>query len=727
MLPAQLPRPLPKLQDIVLAPARSVNHTYVGELFEECELTDKLGGESYMTASFFEGASPALRAVAPGDVFKVSATREYVVRTVTTTWRDGYSMVDIYAERSWYELLYAPWGRPPFLAGAPITHVDGLVRDTAWAPGQVTSTTSYGWAPKAEGALGVLAEVASTIGADLHFDPINKLVNLGTFPGYSLPPALVGKDIESVEREVNDSAVIDVAVGYSDDGLVRTTSSSAYNNPAKAPAGLRWGFVELPEGLTQPQAVEALRELRARSASPKTVYTLSGYSLPPLDVLPGDDLPVLNLDGAPLPNVSTTRVVEVVRNLVEPHKSSAVLSSSKTELADLISGEARTSAGIISITQTRTMSNKSGIVSLSGTAQTLTNGLMTTVSPSTLAGWEITQTRATTWSAWVLSLSEYSSMFAGTSVPACIGATSTSRSGAVATVRSQGDVAVETRRAISNVRQVVVGQIGVSKAAALSSEEDAALFGAVGSLRNGFTMHSGTPKPLASVHGELGVLSCGRMSNTASEFTASVWKTVAVMPPQVRPRRTVYGAATVYSDARASHYPVRVRYTTGGAIELMSRLTLARPSDVVLPRLVFQLQSETGTNSGYAPVLVDEYAFASSKRNGTNDDLFTASDNASTPTVYRHGNLVTFAPGTLSRWAPSAWGAGVHIHAGTIARGYRPLENTPKQLFIWEAGSDEPSFGAWWVTTSGDMYVELSHRANDNSGTMYFNPCSWVV
>lgn len=104
--------------------------------------------------------------------------RHYVARGVTTRRSRGEAVVEVYAERNWYDLLYAGQIDAQTWTATAADVMTSVLAGTDWYVGQVDPTAVLGWENDSTTVLGMLKQIAKVYGGDLVFDDKNHFVHL---------------------------------------------------------------------------------------------------------------------------------------------------------------------------------------------------------------------------------------------------------------------------------------------------------------------------------------------------------------------------------------------------------------------------------------------------------------------------------------------------------------------------------------------------------------------
>ncbi len=146
--------------------------------------------------------------------------RRYVARGVTKTSSRTENTVHVYAERLWYDLLYAGTVEPQSWTGTAFDALSTVLADTGWYVGQVDTSAVLGWENDKGTVLAVLKQIAKVYGGDLVFDDQTKFVHLlsqggrdrGTYFTYE-------SGIESAQRREDTTNLVTRLYGRNEDGL----------------------------------------------------------------------------------------------------------------------------------------------------------------------------------------------------------------------------------------------------------------------------------------------------------------------------------------------------------------------------------------------------------------------------------------------------------------------------------------------------------------------------
>uniref|UniRef100_A0AAU6R5Y5 Minor tail protein n=1 Tax=Micrococcus phage Olihed TaxID=3092209 RepID=A0AAU6R5Y5_9CAUD len=185
-----------------------------------CKTLDTASNESTLTftVSLADPKSAVIEAEMP-IVFK---GRHYVARGITKTINraGNRAQIEVYAERNWYDLLYAGQLEAQTWSGTAFDAISSVLADTGWYVGQVDPSQVLGWESDATTVLGFLQQVAKVYGGDLVFDDQTKFVHLldqggrdrGTYFDYHT-------GIKSATRREDTTNLVTRVYGRNADGL----------------------------------------------------------------------------------------------------------------------------------------------------------------------------------------------------------------------------------------------------------------------------------------------------------------------------------------------------------------------------------------------------------------------------------------------------------------------------------------------------------------------------
>lgn len=148
--------------------------------------------------------------------------RHYVARGVTKTIdrQSNRAHVEVYAERNWYDLLYAGQIDPQTWTGTAFDVMTSLLADTGWYVGQVDPSQVLGWENESGTVLGTLKQVAKVYGGDLVFDDQNKFVHLLSQGGRDRGTYFVyEKGIKTAIKREDTTNLVTRIYGRNADGL----------------------------------------------------------------------------------------------------------------------------------------------------------------------------------------------------------------------------------------------------------------------------------------------------------------------------------------------------------------------------------------------------------------------------------------------------------------------------------------------------------------------------
>ena len=280
--------------------------------------------------------------------------RNYVARAVTTTKSKSEHMVHVYAERLWYNLLYAGQIDPQSWTTTAFGAMSSLLADTDWNVGQVDSTEVLGWENDAGTVLGVLKQIAKVYGGDLVFDDVNKFVHLldqggrdrGTYFTYE-------KGISSAQKREDTTNLVTRIYGKNADGLTIAPANNGvpYVEDFTWTDEVRESTYDFKSGMTPQAMLRFLSAFIAGRAKPAISYEYEVAGL--LDrVAEVDRFEVLDvvfvMDEDYAQSVKS-RVVQLEIDWVDLRKSKITLSN---KLRSLASSDDSTDPGALTTGQT---------------------------------------------------------------------------------------------------------------------------------------------------------------------------------------------------------------------------------------------------------------------------------------------------------------------------------------------------------------------------------------
>lgn len=201
--------------------------------------------------------------------------RHYVARGVTTTRSRGHAVTEVYAERIWYNLLYAgqidaqTWNVTAFDA------MSSALAGTDWFVGQVDPVGVLGWESDQSTVLGLLKQIAKIYGGDLVFDDKNKFVHLlnqggrdrGTYFDYI-------NGISSATKREDTTSLVTRIYGRNADGLTIAPANNGveYVEDFTWTTEVRESTYDFKSGMTPQAMLRFLNAFIADRAKPTLSY-----------------------------------------------------------------------------------------------------------------------------------------------------------------------------------------------------------------------------------------------------------------------------------------------------------------------------------------------------------------------------------------------------------------------------------------------------------------------
>ncbi|QBZ72945.1 minor tail protein [Microbacterium phage Phriends] len=239
----------------------------------KCKTFDNSSNESTLTfaVSWADPKATLIEAEMP-ILFK---GRRYVARAVTTTKERGKAVTEVYAERLWYDLLYAgeipaqTWNVSAFDA------ISSVLAGTDWYVGQVDPVGILGWESDKGTVLGTLQQIAKIYGGDLVFDDKNKFVHLldqggrdrGTYFDYV-------KGITSASKREDTTSLVTRIYGVNADGLTIAPANEGvpYVEDFTWTSEVRESTYDFKSGMTPQAMMRFLTAFIAQRAKPNISY-----------------------------------------------------------------------------------------------------------------------------------------------------------------------------------------------------------------------------------------------------------------------------------------------------------------------------------------------------------------------------------------------------------------------------------------------------------------------
>lgn len=270
-LPNTLPVEPFSLDPLLVVP--SGGGVFLQDTLLSCKTFDTSSNESTLefTVSLADPKATLMESESPV-VFK---GRQYVARSVTTTRSKTEATVHVYAERNWYDLLYAGQIDPQAWTASAADVMASVLAGTDWYVGQVDPTAVLGWENDSTTVLGMLKQIAKVYGGDLVFDDKTRFVHLldqggrdrGTYFDYV-------NGITSAVRREDTTNLVTRLYGRNADGLTIAPANSGvdYIEDFSWTTAIRSSVYDFKSGMTPQAMMRFLTAFLADRAKPTLSY-----------------------------------------------------------------------------------------------------------------------------------------------------------------------------------------------------------------------------------------------------------------------------------------------------------------------------------------------------------------------------------------------------------------------------------------------------------------------
>lgn len=264
--------------------------------------------------------------------------RHYVARGVTTTRSKNKAVVEVYAERLWYDLLYAGQIEAQTWSMTAFDAISAVLADTDWYVGQVDPVGVLGWESDASTVLGVLKQIAKVYGGDLVFDDKNKFVHLlnqggrdrGTYFDYE-------RGISSAVKREDTTNLVTRIYGQNADGLTIAPANNGvdYIEDFTWTDQVRVSTYDFKSGMTPQAMMRFLTAFLADRAKPSVSYeyTVAGLFDRVEEVDRFEVLDIVFVMDAEYGQSVKNRVVQLDIDWVDLRKSKITLANKLRSLA----------------------------------------------------------------------------------------------------------------------------------------------------------------------------------------------------------------------------------------------------------------------------------------------------------------------------------------------------------------------------------------------------------
>lgn len=212
--------------------------------------------------------------------------RVYRIRSLdfTGNTRNGDSRIEVYAERSWYELLYSGKLAAVEFKKASIKEcLEYVLRDTAWKVGKVDASDKATWKLSEGTALSGINQIGATYGLQPVFDEHAKQVLLLSDPGRDRGTTFTyDKHVTKSTRRIDTTGLITRIYGQSPDGVTisKVNGGKPYLEDYSYSKELRIAYYDFKEGIKAAEMKRLMEAYLFMRAKPVISYEfeLSGLS-----------------------------------------------------------------------------------------------------------------------------------------------------------------------------------------------------------------------------------------------------------------------------------------------------------------------------------------------------------------------------------------------------------------------------------------------------------------
>lgn len=212
--------------------------------------------------------------------------RVYRIRSLdfTGNTRNGNSSIEVYAERSWYELLYSGKLAAVEFSKASIKEcLEYVLRDTAWKVGKVDASDKATWKLSEGTALNGINQIGATYGLQPVFDEHAKKVLLLSNPGRDRGTTFTyDKHVTKSTRRIDTTGLITRIYGQSPDGVTisKVNGGKPYLEDYSYSKELRIAYYDFKEGIKAAEMKRLMEAYLFMRAKPVISYEfeLSGLS-----------------------------------------------------------------------------------------------------------------------------------------------------------------------------------------------------------------------------------------------------------------------------------------------------------------------------------------------------------------------------------------------------------------------------------------------------------------
>lgn len=283
-LPHERPIPEYKLTPILIKPNSG------GELLRDsllsCKTVDTTNHESSLTFSLTVD-DPKAKSIDKEMPLEFMG-RHYKVRKISCKKSRSEGIIEVYAERLWYDLIYSAYVDSPYYQAHRIkfgteslntTAYNALLYaldSTAWKPGKVDDFKVLSWKFEGLTSLEMLKAIAKSYNLNLVLDDVTQYVHLldtvgrdrGVFFKY-------GKDIKEVHRTLDSTSLINRLYGRNQDGvtIAEANGGDAFITARSDIPTTRSQVYTFASGYSPKAMLNALEGFLAARSIPKVSYS----------------------------------------------------------------------------------------------------------------------------------------------------------------------------------------------------------------------------------------------------------------------------------------------------------------------------------------------------------------------------------------------------------------------------------------------------------------------
>lgn len=267
--------------------------------------------------------------------------RTYYIRTLDFegNTRSGNSTVKVYAERSWYDLLYSgKLGGLDWELADVETCLKTILADTKWSVGNVDRTLPATWKMSDGTALAQVNQVGETYGLQPVFEEDTKKVHLLQNPGRDRGTTFTYyKDVTKSSRRIDTTGLITRIYGQSKDGVTISSVNGGlpYLEDYSYSTDLRIAYYDFKEGISPSDMKRLMEAYLFMRAKPVISYEfeLSGLGERTDEIERFDIFDTVFIMDEDYASSVRSRVVGLTIDWINQYKSKIELGNSLASLA----------------------------------------------------------------------------------------------------------------------------------------------------------------------------------------------------------------------------------------------------------------------------------------------------------------------------------------------------------------------------------------------------------